>query len=612
MTAAHTTPLPLPSDSPRSVRLIAAAFAIAVGAMMTMALRGYQFGQSNHTVYLLDAIHTLHPDLLNRDWYVTHTLQYHIIFGAMSRWLMAAGIEHAGFLLAHLLTVVGLHIAWLGIVRRLGGSVSAYLLSVLLFYLSAGGTGLGSFQFIQDGAFLPSNLANVAMLWGIWLWMRGDRGWAGLALGVGALWHVNHAAVGIGLWVTLSAWDAWQAVGGRRRWTQAQLLGGAALLLLSLVNLIPAVLAKMAPSPDPVSLHEFVRLYVYLRHPHHNGPRTWPPAVWISFLWSTPLALLAGRRALRTIRDDAQRLAWIESARVFAILWALLIVGLLGAGIWFVNETLIQIVVYRFTIYLQLLACAATAWWILDSGAFRRGAAVGWIIVAATGIALATLQFGTFSNSQLARAAQAVHENHAPLAVFSLAAIIVALHGGGRRLLATPVGTALHALGLVIVCAIIGVGWGRWLGLNLIPTDDPQYVEMTHWVRDHTPTDALFMVPPDEQSFRLEARRAIYINFKGVAQLRGEIGIWRDRLREVLDLDDLWTLPQPFDQTLKAIGQRYESLPAAHLIAVARKNDIRYILIAHPLSDPDAGELIHRSSGGKYFLYDLHPRNGAH
>ena len=35
-------------------------------------------------------------------------------------------------------------------------------------------TGLGMYHFLQDSSFLPSNVANVAMLWGVYLWVRGQ------------------------------------------------------------------------------------------------------------------------------------------------------------------------------------------------------------------------------------------------------------------------------------------------------------------------------------------------------------------------------------------------------------------------------------------------------
>ena len=64
------------------------------------------------------------------------------------------------------------------------------LLSVALYYLSAAGTGLGSYQFLQDSSLLPSNIAAVAMLWGIWLWVIGKPKCSGVCFGVAGIFRL--------------------------------------------------------------------------------------------------------------------------------------------------------------------------------------------------------------------------------------------------------------------------------------------------------------------------------------------------------------------------------------------------------------------------------------
>ena len=85
--------------------------AIAFGVAMSLCVYGYQFGQSNHTVYLLDAIHRADPSVLAGDWFTTQTFQYHAVFGWITRGLMRAGILELGFGLGYLVIVIGLHVA---------------------------------------------------------------------------------------------------------------------------------------------------------------------------------------------------------------------------------------------------------------------------------------------------------------------------------------------------------------------------------------------------------------------------------------------------------------------------------------------------------------------
>ena len=57
----------------------------------------------------------------------------------------------------------------------------------------------------------------------------------------------------------------------------------------------------------------------------------------------------------------------------------------------------------------------------------------------------------------------------------------------------------------------------------LFDRPDNEYLALCRWACDHTPIDAVFLVPPQETEFRYYARRAIVVNFKGVPQLAGEL-----------------------------------------------------------------------------------------
>src|SRR3954467_9221219 len=145
---------------------------LIMACVLTLAMQGYQFGKSNHTVYLVDALRHVHPELLANDWFTTKTLQYHATFGWITRGLMRSGIVRPAFLIGYLALVVAFHVEWWRIVAILGGDVREFIVSQMLFALSAGGTALGMYQFLQDSAFLPSNIAAIAMLWAIAVWLE--------------------------------------------------------------------------------------------------------------------------------------------------------------------------------------------------------------------------------------------------------------------------------------------------------------------------------------------------------------------------------------------------------------------------------------------------------
>src|SRR5690606_10558717 len=117
MTSATTNPLmERPAAALRGWALwrldvLPATFAIAFGITMTLCVRGYQFGGSNHNVYLVDALRQASGDtLLANDCFTTQTLQYHALFGWVTRFLFQQQIIEPVFLLGHLLCIGLLHL----------------------------------------------------------------------------------------------------------------------------------------------------------------------------------------------------------------------------------------------------------------------------------------------------------------------------------------------------------------------------------------------------------------------------------------------------------------------------------------------------------------------
>jgi hypothetical protein len=496
---------------------------LMIGMLISLMVGGYQFGLSNHTVYLIEPLRHNNPRLLENDWWATSTLQYHGAFSAISAALMRWGIIREVFLIVYLSLLALLHLAWWRLNRILGGTAGTYLLSVVFFYFSAAGFGLGLYSFLQDSSVLPSNISNVAMLWAICFYTTGRIGLAALLLGLSGLFHLNHAIVAPWLWAMMFAVDFIRGTKLNWRWAA----GTVAVIALSLVSVAP-VMHEVSARSYQLPLHEFINLYVRLRHAHHYDPKAWSILFWLGFLWPIPLALITFSRQTN---EPARKLF-----SIFLFFLSLQLVALLLAGFWYLSETFIQLSIYRFSIFVKLLSCIG-------------------------------------------------------------AAILVASYA--------PRWTPKIALPLLIAGILIGdiVKRGRGVLLDFMPQDDLDYIALCNWVRDpaNTPPDALFIVPPQEQVFRLFAHRAILVNLKGVPQLSSELKEWRKRLDDLLDAD-VTQFAARFDQTLLAIHQRYESLPPQHLATLAHHYNAQYIILEHDINDP-SWRLVHTS--GPHRLYRL-------
>jgi hypothetical protein len=559
------------------------AAAIALGCALSLSVSGYQFGRSNHLVYLPDPLHSFDPTLLANDWFTTQTLQYHSVFGLLTHWLLQLNFLEGGFLLGYLLTVVALHGAWRVLVKQMGGTRESYLISVLLVQLAAGGTSLGSYHFLQDSAFLPSNVAAVAMLWGICAMAAGRWALAGLAIGTAGLIHLNYAVAGGLLWAAISLWQRpWQSQ--FRSW----LLGSALAAGLVAANMLPAV--GRLTSPPGMPFAEFVEIYAKLRHPHHYDPLSWHPALWLCFLIPT---LAAGWIVLAR-RKDFLRPAPKTLFRVAITLLVLLTAAFLFAGVIFISERLIQLSLFRFSIFVSLLACIVIAWWVWDYRPRQWPVKFALLLLvplmAAVCLAVPVLLPGSvaanFVTGQWMSLAYI-------LAVCGLVVLVVVM---GTKL--PPAG---HATVAALTIASIALGWNTWLGVNFVPDDNPAYIQLTHWAAAHTDKNAIFLVPPNEQSMRVDGRRAIVVNFKAVPQLSGELAEWRRRMEKVLG-QDLRSLPRPMPQTLSAMAAIYNERPAEDLRQLAGDFGARYIVTAQP--KPPLGTPINPVPHA-YFVYDV-------
>jgi hypothetical protein len=327
-------------------------------------------------------------------------------------------------------------------------------------------------------------------------------------------------------------------------------------------------------------------------------------ALWVSFLWPIPLAVLAWRRPAQGEGEspdvgEARR----RAAFAFVFFSALLLVAFLFAGVVFVSEPLIQMSLFRFSLYPKGLSCGGAAAFLRAPGLIARKA-VRLALFALPGVALLGLAALRVVRPG-STAGRFVDSNMPALLTFIALLTAGLVYVSIERPAATrrPHFPLPFASCLLPSLALLFALYRNWLGLQINVHDaaEEPYREVCAWAREHTPTDAVFLVPPNEQLFRYHARRAVVVNFKNVPQLSSEMREWRERLETVLD-QPLTALPKRFDLTHGAIAARYDGLSAEYLAGVARRYGARYVVTARPL--PGRVAVFENTS---YHLYDLAP-----
>jgi hypothetical protein len=611
--AAQFTGKPIIEETSRSPTPLSVALAVSIGASITLCVYGYQFGRSNHTVYLLSALHHRDPHLLAHDWFTMQTFQYHAVFTTIVRLMMAAHALEGAFLVGYFVLIFAFHIAWMRLAILLGGSLQTYLVSVLMYHLSAGGTALGMYQFFQDSSFLPSNIANVLLLAAIVLWIDRRGIASGICIGLAGLFHLNHAVVGAGLWIALIGWDALANLRRRRRssspvsivpWYDARFwIATACAVIPCAINVAYAMVLR-SRLDGSMPLEEFVALYVRLRHPHHYDPSTWPSALWVSFLWPLPLAI-AAYAVLRRRSSSAVRHQLVDAGRIFLYFWALVIVALLGAGIWYVSEPLVQLSLYRFSIYIQLMACIGAALLFCDCAHIARVSVytlAGGIILLIVATPLLLWIGPRVGSISVVGMSTFLNHKRGGLLLFAALSCAPAVQVALGAIRQPMLRIATHLGAIVVLGLLIAIGWDYWIGLTqILEKPRASYLQLCAWAEQHTPVDAIFIVPPSETEFRYHARRAIVVNFKGVPQFSGELAQWRDRLENVLGIRDLQILHGGFDKINPAMNELYAKRSADELIGIAHEYHAGYIVALHSYDDP--GMKLVQNARGQYLLY---------
>jgi len=564
--------------APQSSSPALAVAAVLLGIAINLVVNGYQFGQSNHSVYLIDALRKCDPTLLANDWFYTQTLQYHSAFGWLTAALLKAGILQPAFAVLYGVLLVAFHMSWRSIVRRLGGGDDAYVLSVILYFISAGGIGLGTYQFFQDSCLLASNIANVAMFGGVAAFVSGRWILAGVGMGLAGLFHLNHAVVVPVLWIAMCLYDNRLDA---KRWLRPTIIIATLIAAIGCgVNVIPSAVAKMGHPGAAIPLAEFVNVYAMLRHPHHYHPASWPFVIWLAFgFW-----ILPGLAGIVVVRSPARDRAVV----VLLPIMLLQLIALCFAGIIYVNATLVQMSLFRFSIIAHVLLV------IFAAVLMTRWRAMVWTLPACLLFAAVVLALSPFTAIAQQRLGQVIM-----LVILGFAPMILVI-ARNRPWMALAGG--------VVALAVLASSFDRLTGLSRpLVKIDTDYRALCAWAanEENTPRDAVFLVSPVDEDFRWYARRAIVINWKSVPQLAGELPEWQSRMAATMGWTNLDALPRgSYLNAQTAMRERYDQTPADALFAAAAKYGARYVVVTRDLG----ADFRRRQIGpafGRYLLYDV-------
>lgn len=553
-----------------TVEWLAPAALVGMIIGSAMLLNGYLFGFSDHNDHLLLVRRMTDSNYLSRDWYVNQATaeggvrnNYSHLMALLSRILSEAESFWLVYVLTFLLMGAGIY-AW---AWQHWQSHATALLTLFLVVFNHFGT-LGSSNFTSK-YLVPSFIAWAILVWALVLVER--KQWVMAALLLGGCVFI-HPLLGMAGFALLFAWGLLRTLPGERCHWMAGVAVFSVLAALGASTLIFQHVGKTLATEA-----EIVQILAYMRNPWHYVPSTWPSEIYLQFFYfvATIVLLVAWQ--------------WPKSRDTVCLL------GLIGAGCligaFFTEVYPIAIIAksqpFRLTPLFQLFgalylsAYCLTIWnqtsytgpptalaiIVLFSGAtfLDKSNLLFWVFLI---VLTSWLQIRFFSHSLLSvtQAAIAialigwvgvtVWQAQDFRSLVALGILAVALFGVWRLDSWSDQPLRVSGLtGLVGVIAIALLVLGHQVAMGKIILADQirpflgyiqgtlhyngAFDDIALWASENTHVDALFIVPPNYQTFRVKAERAIVVDFKAFVFDDESMVEWLARLEAVVGHDNL-------------------------------------------------------------------------
>lgn len=516
-------------------------WAIVVAAGVFVALRfGFSFGIGNHNTYLLHAMNRVHPELWTSDWLASSTQDYHPVFTHLAALLLR--LDETGWVMAmiNLLCITASAVMVYLLIREVAGEKSA----LWIYLLTAGFMGAGSTysvagSYLFSPTFQPSTVAVLGTLLALFWFVKARYLTSGLCLAVAGAFHINFAVLAVP-WFGL----AHLLIGSRDLVRRA--VWQLAPVAITLALLSPLLLAQ-AGSPH---VEEARAIFQQILAPQHYVPRTFWTEFVVFFAWCA-LGVLAGGRLLVGTDARSLRALWVSSLILISV------ATLLTTAVFF--SAVSQLYFWRlapFTVLIaQIALCTGLERQLADSSKPRKMAVQ--VIAFLCGVAMIWLTFryhyGDFRYLQ--------YGILIALALAYLASITLRIN--------TSRWVPWLSGGLWAVAAVIPV-ISMPSKSSLLAGLPPAESELYKWARS-TPESAVFLIPPQLENFRFNARRAVVVDFKSTPVEPEQLLQWYNRVGAVCG--------NPHVRGVYDVVTGYEELDPNRLAAIDTAYDIDYVVV---------------------------------
>lgn len=496
---------------------------------------GIKNGELNQVFYLLRGLRQANPALLARDWYTVDSVPYHLWWNALIGCLAKANFLVLGLTLGTVFVSIAFTVSVSATMRTLYAEpVLPCVLALMLF----GGLftrGLGDWDLLASSVE-PFSASGVALVCGLAFLARGEPLGAGLCLGFSAFLHPHFAVLLSGV-LLISAVPLYLVEGPRF----------LALVAIPFAFLAAPTLWQVYTFASAPGGSEALRILSTVA-PQHYLP--WRAGVKPFVLFGSSLTLGIAGIAIRRPR--------LQPALFIVLASALIIVlGSLFACRLAVSTILERALPWRLACIVMLAGLLAGAAGLAQG--WRRSpagpSALPWWVLAYSALALSAA-YGTTRMRWAVLVAGAV-----PIVVSWM-----------RNL---PSDSTSQFLPILSLAAVL-VGMGPVALAELRKSHfDIRSIERTRsqvyfWARSSTPLDSLWIVPLDWKDFRLNAKRAIVVDWSATPFYPADVIEWHRRMRDVTGLNEIRTADQ--------VNRAYEAMDCRRVDYLQQTYAIDYVV----------------------------------
>ncbi len=572
---------------------------------------GYHYGTGDGGYYVYQIKRQVDPSFLAHDWFATYVWYPHAFFIKGMARLSSLLPLPAAFFAIHLIERFLMLLAVFLIARRLSDDSLASLLGVLIVVVTnfKYGWPLGGNDLLYT-TVIPHTLGLAAALYALLAFLEEKRRLAAALLGLTTFLHLllgmNLAAILFAYWIFHRKGRDWKSI----------LVCGVLYAALAWTTIFPVLAHQWSHLTESrLSDTLYIDIIGRFRSPHHYIPSSWPPQDFLTFLIYLAFSWLGFETmGAPDFRGKVRFLAL--ACFLFAVLGTLFVEVVPVAFV-------MKLQLFRMTVFIKFFGCLYMA--LLLAERLRNGLALDRLasiavllelrnapFLALTGAFLAFRSYRSSGKASSLCVAASLPLLSAALVYFQRPMWIRDAHVFAATLLLLIAGSvATYAVWEAIRRLSIGTAKTRWLvaagagaAITLlvpfaalervtargelsadrlidvlshrvefgIPVES-DWDRLCEWVRTHTPEDAVFIIPPQNEDFRLRAERAVVADLKSNAFEESQTIEWWERIRRLLNLDSPPRLRPGYSDFIDA---RYRTLEPAQIRSLARDYGAAY------------------------------------